>query len=372
MSRFRFSRTPDGQVDPFNAGDPVMPGSESEWALGLDDETLGSDDGSDEDVSYAPHGEEGGSPHKSGDNYQAPTTRGHSYDAPSIEGDSGAQTDRGARSVSRQWQRAMSRARREKGQPPQPDAAGRATRHRRALMRTMIIVIILISLLGSLLPMLASCVGSIVDDILFDEPAPDYTADFSFDWVDSGAASITDAVEEQEEQAAREAVRTSLEGLLADPTSGELHDRLVDYLNDELDFWGGYTAAELGIDADAWVAEVISATTVEVSDVYLYGDGTGGVYATLDAPNAGAMSSEAGGDIYSYLLEHELEATIYGKQELTEEQRSEVRAIWDAAVAAVEPQEPWELSYEVTGAGENWELNTERLWSNLETVYSLY
>ena len=46
MSRFRFSSTPDSQVDPFNAGDPVMPGGEPEW---LGDEP--------EDVGYAPHGE---------------------------------------------------------------------------------------------------------------------------------------------------------------------------------------------------------------------------------------------------------------------------------------------------------------------------
>ena len=77
----RLSHTPDSQVDPFNAGDPVMPGGEPEWL----DEAEDFEDAFDDEPPYAPHGDKEGVPHKASDNYQAPTTSGHDYDAPSID-----------------------------------------------------------------------------------------------------------------------------------------------------------------------------------------------------------------------------------------------------------------------------------------------
>ena len=75
MAAFRFSRSDESQVDPFNAGEPEMPGGEPDF-LAEDDEP---------EVEYAAHGEPGGTPHKPEDNYQAPVARGHDYDAPSID-----------------------------------------------------------------------------------------------------------------------------------------------------------------------------------------------------------------------------------------------------------------------------------------------
>ena len=80
MPRFRFSSSPDSQIDPFNAGDPVMPGGEPDPL----DETAHADSTANE-PSYAPHGDKDGVAHKPSDNYRAPTTGGHSYDAPSID-----------------------------------------------------------------------------------------------------------------------------------------------------------------------------------------------------------------------------------------------------------------------------------------------
>ena len=102
MPRFRFMRADDSQVDPFNAGDPVMPGDEP-WA----DDEPDPDEDAFEAENYEPHGEEGGTPHKAGDDYRAPTKRGRAYDAPSIDEEA---APKGGRPLGPEWQRASSRA----------------------------------------------------------------------------------------------------------------------------------------------------------------------------------------------------------------------------------------------------------------------
>ena len=102
MPHFRFSSTPDGQIDPFNAGDPVMPGDEPEWL---------AEEGAEDEVSYAPHGEKDGVPHKPEDNYQAPVTRSHNSDAPSTDETDAAPSGAGTPSRGQQWQRAADAAR---------------------------------------------------------------------------------------------------------------------------------------------------------------------------------------------------------------------------------------------------------------------
>lgn len=104
MAALRFSRTDDSQVDPFNAGEPELPGGEPDlpsgddgpwgreepWAQGKPegDDGWHGDGGSGAQrprTRYAAHGEAGGEPHKPSDDYQAPTTTGQSYDAPSTD-----------------------------------------------------------------------------------------------------------------------------------------------------------------------------------------------------------------------------------------------------------------------------------------------
>ena len=96
MAAFRFSRSDESQVDPFNAGEPEMPGGEPDF-LAEDDEP---------EVEYAAHGEPGGTPHKPEDNYQAPTTRSHDYDARWIEGAAAPAAGPRVPRLGQQWQRA--------------------------------------------------------------------------------------------------------------------------------------------------------------------------------------------------------------------------------------------------------------------------
>lgn len=138
MQRLTFSSTPESQIDPFNAPDPVMPGEEPGWLV---------DDARDEEgPSYAPHGERDGEPHKDSDDYRAPTTRGHDYDAPSIDEAPKPARRPAAQSLGRQWQQAADAARR-----------GGAAASARKVTNWAVIVFVAFVLLGMFGDVLAGC-----------------------------------------------------------------------------------------------------------------------------------------------------------------------------------------------------------------------
>ena len=139
MAAFRFSRSDDSQVDPFNAGEPEMPGGEPDL-LARDDEP---------EAEYAAHGEPGGTPHKPEDDYQAPVTRGHDYDAPSIDE---------PRRTARRRRRAPRAAAGAAGEVRQ-----RTERDRRLVTKVVIALVLVVSFGSSLMSCAASLVGSAVE-----------------------------------------------------------------------------------------------------------------------------------------------------------------------------------------------------------------
>lgn len=344
MPHFRFSSTPDGQIDPFNAGDPVMPGDEPAWA---DDEDAGLGGNEDarghEEPDYAPHGEQGGEPHKRDDNYQAPTTRRRDYDAPSTED---APAHGGAR----------------------PAAAGR--RGGRGCMVLIVSAVLVIVALGGAFadwvategPSLSDDIDALLDDdgITFD----DYVSDGDADWRDTA---------DELDRAAGEAVEQRLDGLLADPAAGPLHDRAAAYLDEELQSWEGYTAAELGIDADAWATWALTGATYELSSVYAYDDGTGSAYFDTEARNLYGIISEADAELSDYLDEHDL--SVRGDETpapLSEGQRAEVAALWqDACERSGSPEDGF-VGVELARTDGTWTVDEESLDEALGSALGLY
>ena len=175
MPRFRFSNAPDSQIDPFNAGDPIMPGDEPEW---LDEEPADV-----EEPAYAPHGEESGEPHKVSDNYQAPTTRDHGYDAPSIEEAPTPTAGPRTPSLGQQWQRATEGARRAQGRIRKRTTPG-----------CVVALVVAVTLFGVVGDLLVGCVSLVtetvadgVDAVFFDNGVTfdDYVSDGSGSWRDT-------------------------------------------------------------------------------------------------------------------------------------------------------------------------------------------
>lgn len=350
MPRFRFSNAPDSQIDPFNAGDPIMPGDEPEW---LDEEPA-----DEEETPYAPHGEKDGEPHKVSDDYRAPTTRGHGYDAPSIEE---APTPR-APSLGQQWQRTAEGARRAQGRS-----------RKRTTLGCVVALAVAVTLFGVVGDLLVSCVSLVTETVADGVDAVFFENGVTFDdYVSDGGGDWRDTADELD-LAAGEAVERRMGELLADPASGELHERVVAYLDEELLRWEGYTAAELGIDADAWATWALTGATYELSSVYAYDDGTGSAYFDTEARNLNSIISEADTELYDYLSEHGL--SVRDGEEpapLSEEQRAEVAVLWqDACERAASPEGAF-VSVELARVGETWTVDEESLDEALESALGLY
>ena len=348
MPRFRFSNAPDSQIDPFNAGDPIMPGDEPEW---LDEEPA-----DEEETPYAPHGEKDGEPHKVSDDYRAPTTRGHGYDAPSIEE---APTPR-APSLGQQWQRTAEGARRAQGRS-----------RKRTTLGCVVALAVAVTLFGVVGDLLVSCISLVTETVADGVDAVFFENGVTFDdYVSDGGGDCT---ADELDLAAGEAVERRMGELLADPASGELHERVVAYLDEELLRWEGYTAAELGIDADAWATWALSDVTCEVSSIYAYDDGTGTAYLDIEARNLSSVINEADAALFDYLSEHDLALPgAQNRPELTDEQRAGAGAVWDEAMELAEPTGYSFVSVELVRTDGTWALDEADLEDALEDALGLY
>lgn len=362
MARFTFS-SPDGdQVDPFNAGDPVMPGGEPEPLDG--DDPL--------EAPYAPHGEPGGEPHKDDDNYQAPTTRPRDYDAPSTDAPPASGTaGSAARDIGRQWQRALSKARGKRGGGPRPGGGRTEGAARRGTaLRAIVILVFVASLLWSLMPLLASCVGSLVNDVFLSEPEPDHTYSWS-DVKDHANETEKDAQVEPDAQAAADALDEALGAALSTPESGALHDQLASYFEGKLLDLDGRRASELGLDADAWASWVIRNTSYSVETAYVYGDGTASVYASILAPDANSFVWDLW-DAYAYHLRDE---GVDDGDPLTDGQRAYVADAYADLLGDYESDAEGDAmlwNFDAALVDDAWVVDAESLPAEFEIIYSLF
>ena len=350
MSALRLSRASESQVDPFNAGEPELP-----WD---DPEPLEEGEG----VSYAPHGDPDGTPHKSDDNYQAPTTGGHSYDAPSTH-------------EPRRRRRAARRAEAREVEPRSLEESPVSGASRLAArLGAVVAVVVTISILGSLV----SFVGALLSEGDDDPTAPSGLSDVS-----STVSSVSYLVsngdggpaedEDAGALAAHEALGRRLEELLADPSAGEAHELLAGYLDDELLSLTGYTCSELGVDPDAWATSMLERTSFSLDSAYVYGD-EATAYAYLSAPDANSFVWDFYDSVSAYLSDNGLWGDYgYGEVALPDEgQRAHLASAFDEALGRSEAGEGTLVSAYLTRGSDGWVVDEQDLPSSLESALGAY
>lgn len=344
-------RPQDSQVDPFNAGEPELPGGEPEPLL--EPEELG------EQVEYAAHGDPTGTPHKPGDNYQAPTTRGHSYDAPTIDEPHQKPSRRARTSRS-------SSSSQETGKVQQ-----RTERDRRIVTRVIVILIILVSFGTSIVSCAASLVGRAV------EGAGEVVGDLGDALFDNGSegwdnAEVEDYLPEQSDDdlAAAGALEERLDALLASTESGPLHERIAAYFEGKCLEVDGYSASELGIDAGALASLVLAGASSEAGYAYVYDDGTASAYANIASLDSSALFWEIHDTYGEYLLEN----ALWGRDNTmpTEEQRAHVAALVDEVLATYDETHSYTYAFELELVDGTWVVDEGDLDDSLEMIFGLY
>lgn len=328
-----FGRTGE-QVDPFNAGEPELPWEEPDaWDATGESGASGEKDDAAEipQVDYAPHGSTSGSPHKRADGYQAPTTRGGSYDAPST--DEAPTGEKGAKAA------------------PKRHRKGGGCSGCGCVFAIVVVALTLGAVAVGISTSVLDSGGSLGDDS-------------NTEVIDTSDAS---------DQAALDAAGAQLDGLLADPSSGELHDALAAYLDQRCIDRLGLTSADLGIDTSAWATTLLGQVSWTPDEGFTYSDGTGSAWIYLSCPSAYEAFDAFYDEVWQYLYDQGL--FDWGEPvdaALTDAQRAEVARLLQTAqtvdVSGIESLECFDVTYE-SGA---WVADDNQLLDALRSGLEIY
>ena len=356
MSAFPFSRSDGSQVDPFNAGEPELPGG--------DPEPL---DGTEPSVShdYEPHGSPTGTPHKPDDDYRAPVTRDSGYDAPST--DEPRRRRGGKAPAPRRDRRRGTRA----GAPsPADDVQRRTAKDRHVVTRVVVLLVLLVSFGSSIVSCAAgflSAAGDGAADVV------ESLGDVLFDG-DSSDDGYDPYVPEQDESelAATEALQERLDQIVSAQGQGPTYEQVKTYFEQKVLDVEGRSVEELGVDAATFARMVTGHLTLTAEYAYDWGDGTATAYAGIGAVDANSLFwafDEAASD---YLFEHDL----WGADVITptEEQRTYMTDALNAALDEVFDGE-YELSsysFDLELVDDRWVVDEESLAESMEMALSLY
>lgn len=363
MAKHRLSHMEDPQVDPFSAGEPELPWSSGDEPSADELDPAGGEEALAAEAGPGGLGEADGPTDDGRDGgYVAPRRQDSRYDAPS--------TDERQRRRPRRSRRPP-----ELGLAPEQVAALRAqVARRRRFLWALVAIILVASFAAPVASCVADAVGGVVDAVegVFadDEPAGGWSDAFS----DSDAGPYFTDAGDAEGEAVLEALDARMEVLLADPSSGMLHELVANHLSDKLLSLLGYTADELGIDVDAWATWYLGQVSFEMDSAYADG-GSGTAYAYVTAPDANEIVWDFYDEVSDYLLDNDLWGH-YGSADSVAlpnaEQREHIRSAFDEVTAAAEPVEPVLLSAYVDYVGGEWVVDEQDLVDSLSDALWLY
>ncbi len=251
-------------IDPFNAGDPVMP-----W----DEPQAIENSGATADV--APVEDEGG--------YRAPTKQQDDYE-PQAHGEDAAVAETVA-NVSRKKASSHEAA-------PHTTAPAKRSPNPKRLIIGIIVGMTALSLLVGLIGAAVDFVEEVVSDVTSGaNPFDDST--------DSYDSEPDVVIDEESEQEIHDLVQARLDGALAD-TAG-MDARCIKVLNQCIESNLGYGAEELGIDTGAFSTWMQERVSVEISGVYCYEDDTASIYIDSSHPALYQLSDSFTGRVGDYL-----------------------------------------------------------------------
>lgn len=384
----------DAQVDPFNAGEPTLPWDEPPSPFGEDDQTA-------EECAFG--GEPYDSPTKEPDNYNAPAANDEqdpvaSADPMSVRGlfslnKSGMQ-DKGNDKASRERRRTSVN---EPGGPSTPDGAlapagashrqstkrrarqdssqndpSKTNKPRRSIIRTIILAILFINLV----PIACSGAISVLDEFIFspsddsshDEPA--YTPsddDFSSDGVDENPEESPDGIAKQE---CMDIATTRLDAVSS--ADSPERERIVEFLSTYYANSLGYTAEELGIDAEAFADWVLQNFSYEIDSCYAHADeGTAYVYFDVWCPSASMIASTADEEIFDHFYK-EIDFYAENPEPLTDAQKDQIRAIFAEALNDSWQDDPGFCSIDFVFEDGAWKVDEDSFASEMDMALGVW
>ena len=327
MARNRFfprSSDGSGDIDPFNAGDPIMPLDD---VVPTRDERVGS-------ASRAERPEVAGTQ----DPQAVPAT------ATKVRTE--AKTKFKAKSKNRATDdRHVSRRAEPKPESGSDDDSGteETTGHRWCINGYGLVVgvIFLATLLLGILAVYGST--ALTSLIGANVPLIEATDESDGGTEENDAAKAQDDAE-AEDRAVSDAATARLDNLFDDPATGDLIKRGLDR---QLKTNFGYTANELGIDATAYEKWFLGTIDYRLSRAHSYGDGTGFAAFDVTSPDIYRIFSDFYTKTSDYVLSNRLYG-IYGPDgiaaPLTDEQKAQMSAYFNEVLSEAELRDDGYLS----------------------------
>ena len=303
----------DSNIDPFNAGEPVMP------------EDTQPDDFPGDMCSFADK------------NYSAPRKRPDAYRAPSDDsaaGDAAHGSNVAPKRTHPAWKAAFKAS--ESKVSPKPQATSHAqsrsskkTGRRNKLSIFVLIVFILV------------VAGNLLDSTSFDEsPFASFEETFSTyddDTFDHSRANPLDPSELDEEDSAVYDIASQTLSDLQD--SEDVRERICNNLSQELKSSYGYTAEDLGIDPAIYADKLLSNFTYQIESVYAFtdndnsADNHGTAFFDYFVPSTYDFDETLHEELSEFIY-HEGLTSAHGQ--LTDAQKERVREIYNDALNEIE------------------------------------
>lgn len=309
----------DSNIDPFNAGEPVMP-----WDMSED--------------SFASEPDAGEPCELPESDYVAPIKQDDSYSGARKDdsenpqhGSSKASSAAKSTQVARKLQAHKTQLQDDPDeqpyeieQPPtntKPSIAKPAKKHpgRHSPAVRVVIIIVVISVLISVLNLAFSLVANVAGRI------SDAISDATYELADRD----TDYTHEEDEndQAARAFAEETLDALSNNETA---RAALAEYFTNKIQVYTNYTADELGIDTTQYVDAVFAGFSYTITDVYAFPDsGYASIYFDTAQLDTSDLGDDLISDMYTYL--HEQGLTSRHKN-LSNAQKQHVAELYEDAL----------------------------------------
>ena len=328
-------------IDPFNAGEPVMPWDDPQTSQGEQENPIFTTE----------------SAGASGDcGYHAPTKEQDGYEPVMHE----AEHDQGFVAEPKQKRAGASTPAKTKRVVVTTSVSKPSKGGPKKLVLGLVIGAVALSVLLSVIGAAVDIVEDVISDIT-DSDSTSYTSSYS--------ASSTAKYDDEDEQELTEQAQAKLDTALEDTAS--MDARYLKVLNERLKISLGLTADEAGLDTDAFCTWMRERTTMEISSVFCYDDGT--VYLGSTYPALYKLNDVFGDKAFEYLNKQGIDPySTTGKHELTDKQKEHVNELFLKGLDKLTQTTSGSARVEFDKEGDTWEIDNDDFAEALDELLGHY
>lgn len=340
------SRHHDSNIDPFNAGEPVMP------------EDTQPDDFPGDACSFAD--KDYSAPRKRPDAYRAPTDNSPA----SVADNSPSVADK---RTPRAWKAAFKARDGKTNQKPWASNHAKSSSSKTTGRRNKLAIFILIVFIFAV-------AGDLLESTFFDESPFASFEDETFDH--SRARQLDPSELDEEESTVYDVARQTLSAL---QDNEDVRERICNNLSQELKNSYGYDVEDLGIDPTLYANKLLSNFTYQIESVYAFtdnedpADNRGTAFFDYFVPSAYDFDETFHEELSEYLYDEGLSSA---NSQLTDAQKERVREIYNDALNEIENDDTessyGSLEFSYDGASNTFSLKEQSFNELVDSAFQLF